>query len=357
MADLALKKQVALNRLHNMVEERWQREDGGRLAKRPAILDERLSSDDWKVVAAIHRLLKPFKLTTLQLQGDGRKGFRPISGGFDDYFPAFEHLLDHLEEAKKGIIYEEDDRGNTLEVDLFADLEPDTVKILKTYINLGWKKLDKYYNKLTSASYIGAVIFNPYRKWEFLDQIWDLLGKETHHEYKAFYTEKINAIWQEQYQHHQLPFETQRQPPQRQHFMHRRLALRRTGSREPQEALQSHAADELQDYLSAPLVESLVYENDPVGWWRDYGNKQYPRLSYMAVDFLTIPSSVAFTERSFNSAGAMINHRPRLLRESIAMAQCIKSWSHAGIYTSQLPIHLLDNEDLWRDVVQGIHFE
>jgi hypothetical protein len=74
----------------------------------------------------------------------------------------------------------------------------------------------------------------------------------------------------------------------------------------------------------------------------------------MAVDFLTIASSVADTERGFNSAGAMMNQRPRLLRESIAMAQCVKSWSNAGIYNPQLPIHLLDNSDMWHDVVRNV---
>jgi hypothetical protein len=146
MADLALKKQVALNRLHNTIEEQWQRE-GGRPAARPVILDERLSAEDWKIVTAIHRLLKPFKAATLQLQGNGRTGSKPTSGGFDDYFPTFEHLLDHLEEAKKGIIYEDDENGSTHPINFFADLQPETVKD---------KKLGAFFSQLKWAIHLDA---------------------------------------------------------------------------------------------------------------------------------------------------------------------------------------------------------
>lgn len=39
---------------------------------------------------------------------------------------------------------------------------------------------------------------------------------------------------------------------------------------------------------------------------RDVGSVRFPHLSFMAVDFLTIASSSAETERDFSSCGRMI---------------------------------------------------
>lgn len=36
-----------------------------------------------------------------------------------------------------------------IEVDLYEGLNRSTRRLLKVYIKLGWKKLDKYYNKLS----------------------------------------------------------------------------------------------------------------------------------------------------------------------------------------------------------------
>lgn len=101
--------------------------------------------------------------------------------------------------------------------------------------------------------------------------------------------------------------------------------------------------DELGVYLTEPPVAIQHYAKDPVAWWQDIGAKRFPRLSYMATDYLTIPSAQAATERQFNSVGAMISpRRSRLDRSLVAMAQCLRSWNQTGAYEVQLPLHLLD---------------
>lgn len=63
----------------------------------------------------------------------------------------------------------------------------------------------------------------------------------------------------------------------------------------------------------------------------------------MALDFLTIPSAQAETERQFSSVGEMVSaRRSCLARHLIGVSQCIRSWSKAGIYQPELPLHLLD---------------
>ena len=63
--------------------------------------------------------------------------------------------------------------------------------------------------------------------------------------------------------------------------------------------------DELAEYLSEPPIDNPVYKADPLAWWREVGVRRFPRLSYMATDFLTIASSSAETERDFRNSAAL----------------------------------------------------
>ena len=102
--------------------------------------------------------------------------------------------------------------------------------------------------------------------------------------------------------------------------------------------------DEYARYCAEDVVTSHHYRSRPIDWWKANANR-YPRLSLMAIDMLTIPSSSAESERTFSSAGRMMTPlRNRLRREIIAMAQCIRSWSAAGIYMSSLPLHNLTDD-------------
>ncbi|KAH6698266.1 hypothetical protein BKA61DRAFT_647363 [Leptodontidium sp. MPI-SDFR-AT-0119] len=49
-----------------------------------------------KPVAAFQKILQPFEVASKQLQGEGIAGKRSTLGGFDEYFPVVEMLLDHL---------------------------------------------------------------------------------------------------------------------------------------------------------------------------------------------------------------------------------------------------------------------
>lgn len=79
------------------------------------------------------------------------------------------------------------------------------------------------------------------------------------------------------------------------------------------------AQDELNQYLSEPPVDKISYKAGPVACWRDVGVVRFPRLYYVAVDFLTLASSSAETGRDFSSCGMMITpfrlHRRFILLE------------------------------------------
>ncbi|EXU94667.1 hypothetical protein X797_012260 [Metarhizium robertsii] len=69
---------------------------------------------------------------------------------------------------------------------------------------------------------------------------------------------------------------------------------------------------------------------------------------------LSISSSSEESERTFSNAGLMASPLGgRLARETVAMAQCIRSWSKAGIYTPSLPLFDL-SDDEWVGVLASL---
>ncbi|RFN43384.1 ribonuclease h-like protein [Fusarium flagelliforme] len=364
MASRALLKRSALNRMLSIIEERWISQ-GGKEQDRPAILKETLSLEEWKVIAAVQKILQPFKVASKQLQGEGIAGKRSTSGGFDEYFQVVEMLLDHLELAVQGVLLEENDNHVMEEVHLFDDMDAKTRRLLKIYIKLGWKKLNCYYGKLTSTAYVAAVVFHLCKKWRTLEQLWNQLPSRQTSEWRKTYEENLTRVWEEKYKNmaHEVACSavSATESNSALDYIERRLAFSRSlvrpGSQERQSKRRRQSAtlpvqDELDQYLSEPPVDNIAYKVDPIAWWRDVGAVRFPRLSFMAVDFLTIASSSAETERDFSSCGRMVTPlRCRLRRHIVAMAQCLRSWSKAGIYQPALPLGLLEGDN-WRQVVQ-----
>lgn len=156
----------------SIVEERWVSQ-GGKEQDRLAILQEKLSLEDWKVVAAVPKTLQPFKIVSEQPQGAGIPGQRSTSGAFDEYFQVVETLLDHLELVVQGVVIEQNDDQMMEEVHLFDDMDAKTRRLLEIYVKLGWKKLNDYYSKLISTAYVAAVVFHLCKKWRTLEQLWN----------------------------------------------------------------------------------------------------------------------------------------------------------------------------------------
>jgi hypothetical protein len=365
MASRALLKRTALNRMFALIEEHWVSQ-GGKDQDKPAILKEKLSLEEWKVVAALQRILQPFRVASRQLQGEGIAGKRPTSGGFDEYFPTVEMLLDHLELAVQGVMIEENEDQIMEEVQLFNDMDVNIRRLLKVYIKLGWKKPNEYYGKLSSTAYVAAVVFHPCKKWRALERLWDQLPTCQTSEWRRRYERSLTTIWEDKYKNKAYGAGSgtvsAAEATSALDYIERRLAFSRslaTGSsdsqgrqckRQPAAAISPQ--DEFDQYLSEPPIDNMAYKADPIGWWRDVGAIRFPRLSYMAVDFLTIASSSAETERDFSSCERMITPlRSRLRRHIVGMSQCLRSWSKAGIYRPTLPLSLLEGEN-WRQVLE-----
>ncbi|KAM4061454.1 ribonuclease H-like protein [Hirsutella rhossiliensis] len=233
--------------------------------------------EEWKVVVAVQKILQPFKIASKQLQG--------------------EVLLVNAPPVQ-GVIIEENEDQTMKEVHLFNDMDARTRRVLKIYIKLGWKKLNDYYSKLTSTAYVAA-------KWRALERLWSQLPT---------YARSLATVWKERYKnmaHRQscdgVSADTTNSGLD---YIERRLAFSRSLAcpeprgrqiKGPKQSTALQEQDELDQYLSEPPVENIAYKTDPIAWWKDVGVARFPRLSYMAVDYLTIASSSAGTERDFSS--------------------------------------------------------
>ena len=64
-------------------------------------------------------------------------------------------------------------------------------------------------------------------------------------------------------------------------------------------------------------------------WWMEEKQKRnFPNLSRMALDILSIPAMAADPERLFSSAGLTVTNRQNNLSiQSIEALECIKSWA------------------------------
>ncbi|XP_006455328.1 hypothetical protein AGABI2DRAFT_56796, partial [Agaricus bisporus var. bisporus H97] len=57
----------------------------------------------------------------------------------------------------------------------------------------------------------------------------------------------------------------------------------------------------------------------------------FPRLSRMAIDYLTIPATAVKVERIFSEGRSLLSHsRNRLTPESTRASMCLGEWSMSG---------------------------
>jgi len=82
--------------------------------------------------------------------------------------------------------------------------------------------------------------------------------------------------------------------------------------------------NELARYLCTPLEDEI----EPLDWWYAQ-RKEYPILSLIARDYLTVQATSVASEQSFSIAGQTItSQRNRLDSDTARASLCLKSWIH-----------------------------
>lgn len=83
---------------------------------------------------------------------------------------------------------------------------------------------------------------------------------------------------------------------------------------------------EVETELDRYLEQQIDEEAEPLLWWQVHSN-EFPILSKMARDYLTIQATSVASEQAFSIAGNVITKtRNRLLPETARACLCVKSW-------------------------------
>lgn len=194
----------------------------------------------------------------------------------------------------------------------------------KAYINLGWKKLYKYYSLFDRTyAYCAAIYLNSSLRNEWFINKWSDL-------YLAW-IKNVNTTMEQLYKTYQRFYLNERikvaQPLKKLNEFEQYNKLSKTIANIP----------ELDRYRKEPLLEG---DSDIIYQWRD-NRKRYPILAWIALDLLAVPATTAVDERVFSQADDVINDERGQLSEDTAEAmQCLRSWILAGL------VDLRQNDDI-----------
>jgi hypothetical protein len=235
-----------------------------------------------------------------------------------DVASTYEFLMDRLEEWKST-----------------AESYPDP-EHFKININLGWDKLNEYYTKLDeSPAYYASAVLHPVSRWGYFENTWtDQEQLPWLHKAKQL----VRKLWEEEYK----PLPTQsvpdEEPPLKRFKVMSALERHRAyrTSSLPGRACSGQGSmnaghDEYDHWLSHPDAKNDALVTDPVQYWWEKRN-EYPRLSRMALDLLSIPPMSAECERLSSVSGQMVSPlRTRLEASTIGITQTLRSWVRSGL--------------------------
>ena len=159
-----------------------------KIRKQPAIINDKMSDEDWSVIAEYLAILEPLRTATVRLKGRPENGKRVLLvycltltnstigkfGAIWEVLPTMEWLLEHLEEAK--LRHERDEES-----------------YLRVSCNLGWMKMNEYYCLTDNTpAYLASLVLHPAFRWSTVESrwserpVWLMKGKAA-----------VQALWEE----------------------------------------------------------------------------------------------------------------------------------------------------------------
>jgi hypothetical protein len=193
-------------------------------------------------------------------------------------------------------------------------------------IEMGWYVLNKYYTMSdTVPVYAAALLLDPSKRKAYIDQNWP----------SEWHDRAISAartIWEEEY-NTTISIEPQPHPSNE-------AASTERNSNQLQRLLQSvkvkptisRNVDSFDTFINDPPIDVEAMNCTPLEWWcLPEQRRQYPRLSRMAIDILSIAPESADPERAFSGARRTCSwDRLRLTVKNIEMVECVGNWLREG---------------------------
>jgi hypothetical protein len=255
--------------------------------------DDVLKPDDWLELRELLDLLLPLRVVSMTLQSDGKDC---NNGSLWQSLTAIDYLMTKLEGLKAKHTYLPNSH-------------------FKASINLGWKKLDKYYALSDdSPAYRAAIVINPSKKMAWFEKKWI----DEHPEWITAAKEAVNALYNEYKRRHADEAFVAHQSTKVLSDFERYNLLEDDYSQN----------DDLQRYLRE---ERAPAGTNPLTWWHS-NHHRYPVLRHMAFDLLGTPASSSADERTFSKAGEVLDKSRFSTLDDLAEAnQCLKSWCNEGL--------------------------
>lgn len=259
-----------------------------------ALASDALTTEDWAKLAHFETFLQPFKLLTKLTEGQ--------SSSIELVLPTMDFAMNHLEACK--LIYAADD-------------------FMMRGIDTAWAKLEKYY-KLADETpvYALATCLNPIQKWQYFDTNWaghpDWLNKAK----KA-----AKDFWEAKYR----PDSVTTVPPVT------TLSSNSFYAFYNRQIVGAAVKDEWQQYITSdplPAPKDGKPFNALAWWTEETQRRQYPNLSKMALDLLSIPAMASDVERLFSAAKlTLTDQRGAMYAETLELLQLLKSWNRSSIFS------------------------
>ncbi|TKA81632.1 hypothetical protein B0A49_01266, partial [Cryomyces minteri] len=285
---------IRWNSTHDMIERALQLKDAIDLYVNHAkqvletadIVKDELTLEDWQELTELRDLLQPMKETTKRLEGNAHTG---AYGALWESLGALDFLLDHLEMEK-------------------ARLEHLPSSHFKACVNLGWKKLNYYYSLSDQTpAYRAAIVLHPRFKWRWFKKHWE----KSHPEWIEEARKAVTELWQSYKRRYPLPLQSQKERSNFTTYM---------DLDDEDDSLEED--DEFERFCSLKTVRV----EDPLIWWT-HQQHEFPTLSRLAFDLLSVPAMSSECERLFSKAGQVLNEdTPRTKEDFAESRECLKSW-------------------------------
>lgn len=173
-------------------------------------------------------------------------------------------------------------------------------------------KIEKYWMLMDKPSTV-SVILDPRNKLTvYTDNL------------KTDALSNIRSIYEIYNGHSSLPVSPKPNTPKstRRYFARLRQGISQIASTNEIHPSSTMGSSELDRYLALPVDEDI----DPLLWWQAHSS-EFPILSDMARDYLTIQATSVASEQAFSVAGNTITKtRNRLFPETARASLCVKSW-------------------------------
>jgi hypothetical protein len=257
-----------------------------------------LEVKDWSELERLLEVLLFLKSASLRLQEDN-----DAKHALWEQLATFDSLLGKFKKLKERYRYEPSSH-------------------IESCVNLGWKKLDKYYGLSDDIfAYRTAICLHPHLKMAWFERhwgcrpVWIDAARDAIDE--AYALAKVRWPLDAQKAVYLSPVESTVKSESK--FDEYNTL--------PQEV---DSLDDLQLYKWEGRTSGLCAP-PPLEWWCQ-NHTRFPLLRHLAFEFLVIPASAAAKERTFSIAGNSVNNdRPQTLYELAEAQQLLRSWYNEGI--------------------------